>query len=226
MVPRELGVGGGDDPGASPLPAPSRAGWGLVVAMAAYGALLVPVLVVLARSATPDRSTLLVLQLVSAAVGVIGLAAMGRDGLAVLVPRRWRGREIALGLAATAVLVGVAHGLTRLAPWVFIELDVVLLDGRWSLATALLQVALLQALADELVYRGAILTGLRGVLSERPAIVATALVSAIAHLSIVSMLHLTALGLVLGWTRVRTGSVWPGVVLHAGYGVAMVLLTP
>jgi membrane protease YdiL (CAAX protease family) len=224
MVPREVGVGGGDEAGVSPTLASSGAGRGLAVAIAAYGALLVPVLVVLARPTLPSRDTLLAFQLVIVAVGLVGLAVLGRAGLVTLVPRRWRWRDAALGVGAVAAVVALAQTLARLTPWYLVEVDLLLVDDRWSLATALVQVALLQALADELAYRGAILTGLRGVLSDRSAIVAAAVLSAVVHLSVPSMLHLTALGLVLGWTRVRTGSVWPGVLLHAGYSAAMVLL--
>ncbi len=224
MVPRELGVGGGGEAGAPPLLMPSIAGRGLVVALAVYGALLVPVLFVLARPTSPDRDTLLVFQIGIAVVGVLGLAALGRVGLATLVPRRWAWRDAVKAALATAAITAAAGALARWTPWYLVEIELLLVDGRWSLATAVLQVALLQALAEELAYRGAILTGLRGVMSDRSAILAAALLSAISHLSVPSMLHLTALGVVLGWARVRSGSVWPAVVLHAGYSVAMVLL--
>lgn len=226
MIPRELGVGADAEPDARLAAAP-LSGRGLVVALATYAALLVPILVVLARpEELLNRDAVITIHLVTGVAGLAGLVALGRPGLAALVPRRWRLRDAAIALVATAIIFGAAQLLIRLGPWVFVELDELYIDPRWSLAAMLLHVALVQATAEELAFRGAILTGLRGLLSDRSAIVATALLSATAHLSVPSLLHLTALGLVLGWTRLRTGSVWPCVLLHAAYNVTAAMTTP
>ncbi|MBZ0231327.1 MAG: CPBP family intramembrane metalloprotease [Deltaproteobacteria bacterium] len=224
MIPRELGVGAIEEEPRARAPA-ALDGRGLVVALGVYFALLVPTLVVLARPAMPTPGTLLAIHLVAGVVGIAGLAALGRAGLAVLVPRRWRLADAAIAVAATAAVLGAVQGLERAVPWLFLELDLLLVDERWSRATMLLHVALIPAVTEELAFRGAILTGLRGLLSDRSAIAASAAVFAVAHLSVASIPHLTVLGVVFGWARVRTGSIWPCVALHAAFNVATVLLS-
>lgn len=224
MVPRELGVGGDDEVVLPMAIEPPLSGRGLVVALSAYAAVLVPVLVVLVQPAAPSVERLVAVNVVTALIGLVGLAVLGRRGWATLVPRGWRVADATLGMLAVGAVLGVAIVLERWSPWLFVDLKLLLVDGRWSLATTILAVAVLPAVAEELVYRGAMFTGLRDVLSEHSAIGATALVYAVPRLSIPSLLHLTTLGVVLGWTRARTGSVWPCVVLHAGYNVALVLL--
>ena len=46
---------------------------------------------------------------------------------------------------------------------------------------------------------------------------------AILHVSLVSVLHLALLGAILGAVRIRSGSLWPCVALHALYNAAVVL---
>jgi membrane protease YdiL (CAAX protease family) len=224
MVPRELGAGAEDASVLIPASAPPVSSRGLAVALASYFAVLVPVMVVVVRPESPSVDRFLTVTVITALVGLVGLAALGRRGWATLVPRRWRLADAARALVAVAAVVGIAVVLERWSPWLFVDLTFLLVDARWSLATTILVAAILPAVAEELVYRGAMFTGLRDVLSEPSAIGATALVYAVPRLSIPSLLHLTTLGLVLGWTRARTGSVWPCVLLHAGYNVALVLL--
>jgi membrane protease YdiL (CAAX protease family) len=172
----------------------------------------------------PSIERLVAVNAIVAAVGVVGIAALGRRGWATPLPRRWRIADAALAMLVTAVVLGAAVALDRWSPWLFVDVKLLLVDARWSVATTILAAAILPAVAEELVYRGAMFTGLRDVLSEHSAIGATALVYAVPRLSIPSLLHLTTLGVVLGWTRARTGSVWPCILLHAGYNVALVLL--
>ena len=58
--------------------------------------------------------------------------------------------------------------------------------------------------------------GSRGILS-------TATLFAVAHgISMGTPLHL-GIGLFLGWLRDRSGSLWPGILLHLGYNATLVL---
>jgi len=76
--------------------------------------------------------------------------------------------------------------------------------------------------AEELFYRGLGVSVLR--FAGAPlAIVATSLIFGLAHGILVALPALGFFGLLLAWLRVRTDSVWPGVLAHAvynGLGVA------
>ena len=51
-------------------------------------------------------------------------------------------------------------------------------------------------------------------LGARQSLFVTALMFGILHLSFVSLPHLFVMGLALGWLRMRTGSLLPGMALH------------
>ena len=84
----------------------------------------------------------------------------------------------------------------------------------------LLAAAVLAPLLEELLFRGIVL---RSFLRQYPrgrAIGLSALLFGLAHLNLVQFVVGTLLGLLLGWLYERTRSVWPGVLLHAGYNSA------
>jgi ABC-2 type transport system permease protein/sodium transport system permease protein len=93
-----------------------------------------------------------------------------------------------------------------------------------------LAMAVLPAVLEELFFRGYLLGALLGVLRPRTAILATAALFALFHLILGSVLAIERLvpsfllGLVLGWVCWRTGSVWPGMLLHALHNGCLVLL--
>lgn len=77
-------------------------------------------------------------------------------------------------------------------------------------------VCLLAPVAEELVFRGAVL---RTLLVWQPQrrwlmIALSALLFALAHLNPAQLLHPLLIGLLLGWMYERTGSILPGVVYH------------
>ena len=80
--------------------------------------------------------------------------------------------------------------------------------------------AVVPAVCEEFAFRGFVLTGLKRRFGATRAVVATAVVFGAFH--VLKDLGLwerfvgsALLGLLLGWVRVRTGSLWPGVLLHA-----------
>jgi membrane protease YdiL (CAAX protease family) len=85
-----------------------------------------------------------------------------------------------------------------------------ILDGLVSVAV----IAVLPALCEELVMRGLLLPSLAAVVAPLPAVVLTAGVFALIHFDPIRLLFTFVLGLVLGQLRVRTGSLWPPVVVH------------
>lgn len=91
------------------------------------------------------------------------------------------------------------------------------------LPLVLLAVAVGPAVCEELFFRGYLLSALAGKFSVRRAIVVSALVFGLFHLLMQGVVaperfvSSTLLGLVLGWVCVRSGSIGPGVLLHAAH---------
>ena len=78
-------------------------------------------------------------------------------------------------------------------------------------------VGILVPLAEEIVFRGAILRTLLRLLPGNwhwGAILISALIFGAVHGNMVQFVHATLLGLLLGWMYWRTDSIVPGVVLH------------
>jgi sodium transport system permease protein len=81
----------------------------------------------------------------------------------------------------------------------------------------LVTVAIVPAIFEELCFRGFLFGALRTRLSGTLTIIASAVLFGVFHeiLSSGRLLPSTFLGLVLGWVRWRSRSVWPGILLHA-----------
>lgn len=80
-----------------------------------------------------------------------------------------------------------------------------------------LAIALLAPLAEEMVFRGAILRTLLGMLGRRwrwLAIAVSALLFGLVHGNGAQLLHAALVGLLLGWMYWRTRSIVPGLVFH------------
>lgn len=82
------------------------------------------------------------------------------------------------------------------------------------------------AVCEEVFFRGALLGGLRRDLSRRASLGWQALIFGAAHASIHKLLPTMWVGLVLGVLRLRTGSLWPCVLLHFGYNALLLTSGP
>jgi sodium transport system permease protein len=97
-------------------------------------------------------------------------------------------------------------------------------QGRLGLGTALILVALLPAVAEEVTFRGVVLAGLRRSGSRWIAIVGSALVFGLFHVNPYHVVAAFAVGLLLGWVALESGSILPGVLIHLVNNGAQVLL--
>ena len=80
---------------------------------------------------------------------------------------------------------------------------------------------------EEVFFRGFGFAGLLQRMSLWPAVIVSALIFAVAHADIGSFAPLLIIGLILAYTRWRTGSIWPGMVIHAlNNGVAALFILP
>jgi membrane protease YdiL (CAAX protease family) len=88
----------------------------------------------------------------------------------------------------------------------------------------LLLIAVLAPIAEELLFRGMLYPMLRQRFGMTAAIVLDALIFAAIHFIPVLLPGLFVIGLVLTWVRERSGSVIPGILLHAAQNGLVVLL--
>ncbi|HTJ40980.1 MAG TPA: CPBP family intramembrane glutamic endopeptidase [Kofleriaceae bacterium] len=223
MIARDAGAGPELREPRAPMPPLTMRGLG--VALVVYFVALAPMLFLFARGGMPSLGELDMIEWLAGVAGLIGIVALGREGLRGLgVPRvSISGAAIALG--ATAIVVALVELLSQAFPRVFFD-EALYLRAWYGLgfAGAILHVAVIPAITEELAFRGAVLPGLRGLLGDRTAIAVAAMLFAILHLSVPSLVHLTLLGAILGAVRVKSGSVWPCVLIHAGYNAAVIAL--
>ena len=93
----------------------------------------------------------------------------------------------------------------------------------------LLIIAVTPAICEELAFRGFVLSGLRRMGHKWGAIVLTSVFFGLAHGLLQQSLSACAVGIVLGYIVVKTGSLWPGVLFHFTHNSLSVLqarLTP
>lgn len=85
-------------------------------------------------------------------------------------------------------------------------------------------IVILAPLAEELLFRGFIFQGLRRRLPFWPTAIIVSALFGLVHFQINVGLDVFALSLVLCWLRERTGSLWPGIMLHATKNLLAFLL--
>lgn len=93
----------------------------------------------------------------------------------------------------------------------------------YGLPFPVLLVCVMPAIFEELAFRGVMLSALEPVLGGREAMLVTALMFAILHLSVPSMPHLFLMGAALAWLRQRSGSLLPGMIAHFGHNFLVLL---
>lgn len=161
-------------------------------------------------------------------VSVITIAVFLLMHWAELSPRWLRTRPWAVLLWSVVAALGAvvpSTWLQELMPelpnWVENEFDMIL-SNRWGY----LAIGLLAPLAEEIVFRGAILRALLRA-SHLPvwgAISLSALLFALIHFNPAQMPHAFVVGMLLGWMYWRTGSILPGMAYHwANNSVAYVV---
>lgn len=121
--------------------------------------------------------------------------------------------SIAISFVAIAVMLTGVDEIMTIQPafnagygWVFIFLTVVAQP----------------AIIEELAFRGVIFDGLRTTLSDRETVVVTALLFMVIHMSPVAFPHLLIMGLLLGWMRLKSGSIWPCILMHATHNALVI----
>jgi uncharacterized protein len=153
---------------------------------------------------------------------VIAAGSNLRPAPFLLLERRPSPTQVILGAGAGLALFLAAGGImsltTLLVPRAWVDaFDVThLFEGseRHKIGMAVVA-SVLAPLAEEVAFRGYVLSALRTRLPPGPAIVGSALLFACMHLDPVRFPAVFFLGLFLGWLAWRSGSVWPAVAAHA-----------
>jgi membrane protease YdiL (CAAX protease family) len=161
-------------------------------------------------------------------LGLVLLIAHGlprKETFALYRPKSWpRTLGLTLGvLMATYVLVTLVATVidpgadpdlplfwdgSRAAPFVF----------------SFIGVAVLAPIAEELTFRGLGFSLLSTRFDPRIALAGTTLLFALVHGILIALPVFLIVGLALGWLRMRTGSAYPGILMHGAFNGAVTLL--
>lgn len=153
------------------------------------------------------------------AVWLFGIARyhVGWDALG------WRrfapiGCAMSAGALIVSYLVNFCYAMVMLALGIKLSPQDVLLrfdTTGFGIILSFLLAAGLVPIVEETFFRGFVYNGLRGRVGARYAMLISALVFAALHFSLDRLLPIVFLGLILAWLYERTGSLVPGVILHA-----------
>lgn len=128
----------------------------------------------------------------------------------------WYALALGLGTLSFFLADAVVRALTSLGVEGFTYADSLLAEG-YGWFTVVLSIVVQPALCEEIAFRGIVQDSMQRLLSRNEALVVSALMFSILHLSIPSMPHLFLLGLGLGWLRLATGSLYPAMLMHAAH---------
>ena len=87
-------------------------------------------------------------------------------------------------------------------------------DAGLGWPTIVLVIAVIPGLFEELAFRGVVLSAMEKVLTLREALIVSAFMFMILHLAPMSFPHLLVVGVVLGFVRQRSGSLYPCMLIH------------
>lgn len=135
----------------------------------------------------------------------------------------WYPAAVGMAVGTFAIASGALFVLGKLLGVPQLRMSDDFLRQGYGIGTVILMVAVQPAIFEELAFRGVILQGLQHVLSPTESIFVSALMFMIIHLGVPSFPHLFVIGLALGWLRVRTGSLYPGMVLHFTHNLLCVV---
>ncbi len=163
-----------------------------------------------------------VVSLVSGVLVLLVGIASGQFGFEAL--RGARTRYFVEAVAAAGIGLGLAFGWTAFAAEAGIDMTSGLISIVESLGLplALFAIALCPAVFEELAFRGIIQGRMIRLLGAGTGIPLTAVLFMFAHgVSAASPIHLL-LGMQLGFLRQRSGSLYPGMILHGLYNGVLV----
>ena len=97
------------------------------------------------------------------------------------------------------------------------------LEAGYGPAWVILVICVQPAVVEEIAFRGVILSGMQRFLDVNESVLVSSLLFMTIHVSVISFPHLLLIGIVLGYLRARTGSLYPGMFLHFTHNFLCVL---
>ncbi|MCA9652188.1 MAG: CPBP family intramembrane metalloprotease [Myxococcales bacterium] len=206
---------------------PSRTARRFFSALALYFVLLGTLLLPFALAVQWDAAMLDRLLVVDTVL-VIAWAVAHRKDVGPRLRNRGRLGSWVLATALVPVTVGLALGNVELMRS-FLYVEPIDPSSAYAMAghplwIALLANALQPAVVEELAFRGVIFGALERVMEPRTVVVVTALMFTVLHLAMLGFVFLVAMGLLLGWLRLRSGSLYPAMWLHLCHNAVMLVL--
>lgn len=131
-----------------------------------------------------------------------------------------------LGLAALIPLLAVNFTYHTLIIKIGgVEIATRGLSEQLSFGAMVVLIAIVPAITEELAFRGLIQHWLQTVVSPWRAILLTAALFSALHLSILSAPYLFLLGLLLGWVKWKTGSLYPVILIHMVHNLVVLIVS-
>lgn len=213
---------------ARPAPVGMSTAAGLASSLALYFVLLATVLAPLLIESDDLLGMLDTLLLVDTVIVAVW-AIIHRQDLAAPLRTLGEGRYWAIALAAVPITLGIAYANLWLATDVLggfdVDLAALYLDAGYSLPMVLLVCAVQPAIVEEIAFRGIMFERLQTIVDPKAAIVMVAIGFMTLHLSFLSAIFLIGLGLLTGWLRWKSGSMYPAIALHLLHNGAVALLS-
>jgi membrane protease YdiL (CAAX protease family) len=170
--------------------------------------------------------TAVVFSIVDALI-VVGFAFPLRGELLPLLGRPRLDGRCALALSGAALfglaIIGVYFELLKQAGASMLGFRDAFEIAGWPLWAALLLISLMPGIVEELAFRGVIQTSLERVVQPREAWLIQAALFSVLHLSPIVFPSHFLIGLCIGWMRLRSQSLYPGMLLHAGWNAFVFL---
>lgn len=98
------------------------------------------------------------------------------------------------------------------------------IDGPLRAITVTFAFVVVAPVTEELLFRGLLLSALRARLGTAGALFFTSVLFGLFHLVPLAVIYASIAGLLLGWVFLRTGSIAPGIAMHAANNAVGVLL--
>ena len=135
----------------------------------------------------------------------------------------WLLAGVGLAFPTFALASVLVNAMTDLLGAETLEYTTPFLEAGYGPGIIILAICVQPAICEEIAFRGVILSGLRGSLRQGEALVVSALLFTTIHLSVLSFPHLFLMGLLLGYLRLRSGSLYPSMALHFTHNLLCVL---
>jgi len=185
---------------------------------------LVVVLTIADRCGAPEAIAETV---ASAVLAVVALACAfsARAEVLPLLTRfgGWRG----LGAAVAGLAVLIAFGAVYFPAVRWLGMELVAVSGPfreagWPLWSIYVLDSVVPAVFEELTFRGYVMARLGTLLTARETLLVQAALFALLHLGVAIYPSHFFIGLVLGTVRQRTRSLYPGMIVHAGWNALVI----